>query len=107
MAFAAIVRKVCRKLSLNGSALKDEIVTKVCPTFHFGTIAVPRKRSHLLLKKLPFLLVVPVLAATLSWRNGQRDDKPFFRTGGHRVCHEGLPQLAHPSEAHETSSGWS
>jgi len=77
VAFAAIVRKVCRKLSLNGSALKDEMVTKVCPTFHFGTKAVPRKRSHLFLKELPFLLVVPVLAATLSWRNGQRDDKPF------------------------------
>ena len=71
VAFAAIVRKGCRELSLNGSVLKDEIVTKVCPTFHFGTVAVPRKRSHLFLTNLPFLLVVPALAATLSWQNGR------------------------------------
>jgi len=43
---AAIVRKVCRKLSVNGSVLADEIVMKVCPTFHGETAKEMTNRSQ-------------------------------------------------------------
>ncbi len=70
-----IVRKICHKLSVNGSALLVQIVTRVGRFCEFGTIPLPKKLLVVLHNIVPVLHVIPVLAANLSWRNGQ----PMFQ----------------------------
>ena len=60
---------------MNGSALQAGIVTKVGRSCDFGSIPLPKKSSAVSHEDVPFMQVLPVLAANLSWRNGQ----PWWR----------------------------